>query len=206
MNRKHHTSFHTRGFHITESRLWRHGLMAGLSYSVLIGSLWAAEGEPEPQEVTAELELEEIIVTGSHIRGVGLSVGSKVEIIDRLEIDRSGFATTQQILQSLPMNFGGGESEDTRLNNSSFTAGTGVNLRGLGTSSTLLLVNGRRVPVAGFGANFLTYPQFQRRPLNALKYYRTAHRQSMADAIAGWPISSCAMIMTARKPGCDLAR
>jgi len=132
------------------------------------------------------LEFEEIVVTGSHIRGVGLSVGSKVEIIDRTEIDRSGFATTQQLLQSMPINFGGGESEDTRLNNSSFTAGSSVNLRGLGTSSTLVLVNGRRVPVAGFGANFFDVSNI---PTTAIKRIEVlpdgASAIYGADAIAG---------------------
>jgi outer membrane receptor protein involved in Fe transport len=100
---------------------------------------------------------QEIVVTGSHIRGIGASVGSRVDIIDRAEIDRSGFATAEQMLQSLPQNFGGGASEDTTLGATpanNFALGTSVNLRGLGSSSTLLLINGRRVPVAGLNGNF----------------------------------------------------
>ena len=49
-----------------------------------------------------------ITVTGSNIRGIGISAGSPLTIIGRPEIETSGFATTQQILQLLPQNFGGG--------------------------------------------------------------------------------------------------
>ena len=147
MNTKQYRIFHNKG-----SRLWRYGLMASLSYGVMAGGLQAAEkvsGDPEKDDLT----LEEIIVTGSHIRGIGVSVGSKVSIIDRAEIDRSGFATTQQAIQSLPQNFGGGPNEDT-LSTGNVTGGSGINLRGLGTEATLVLVNGRRVPVAGLGGDF----------------------------------------------------
>jgi len=142
--------------------------------------------EKEEQKRDKELaEFEEIVVTGSHIRGVGLSVGSKVEIIDRLEIDRSGFATTQQILQSLPQNFGGGANERV-TNSANLTAGTGVNLRGLGTDSTLLLVNGRRVPVAGLNTDFFDVSNI---PTTAIERIEVLSDGASAiygtDAIAG---------------------
>jgi outer membrane receptor protein involved in Fe transport len=102
------------------------------------------------------LELEEIVVTGTHIRGQA-PVGANLVTITRDDIDTSGYATTQQVLQSLPQNFKGGANEDTRLGPesfSNFTAASTVNLRGLGSTSTLLLVNGRRIPIAGDNANF----------------------------------------------------
>lgn len=49
---------------------------------------------------------EEIIVTGSHIRGVP-PVGSHVRTIDREEIERNGYSTVSELLQGLPGNFGG---------------------------------------------------------------------------------------------------
>ena len=65
-------------------QVWRYGLMAGLSYGVMTGSLLAAEQMPEPEKAAVqEIEFEEVIVTGSHIRGAGVSVGSKVNIIGR---------------------------------------------------------------------------------------------------------------------------
>jgi len=113
--------------------------------------------EDEDKDKIEELELEEIVVTGSHIRGVGVSVGSKVEIIDRAEIDRSGFATTHQVIQSLPQNFQGGVNEDTFGvgATSSVSQASSVNLRGLGADATLTLLNGRRIPIAGRFADFV---------------------------------------------------
>ena len=87
----------------------------------------------------AELDalLEEIVVTGSHIRGIGIPVGSNLKIITREDIELSGYATTQQLIASLPQNFGGGASEDTRFGDAraNFSGASGVNLKGLGSES-----------------------------------------------------------------------
>ncbi|WP_339864832.1 TonB-dependent receptor plug domain-containing protein [Paremcibacter congregatus] len=140
-------------------RFGRYGLLAGISFTILAnGSLQAAEQVADPETQSTEIELEEIIVTGSHIRGAGVSVGSKVNIIDRAEIDVAGFSTVQQVLQSLPQNFQGGANEDTRLGSeaaANMAFGSTVNLRGLGATSTLVLINGRRLPVGGRDGNFV---------------------------------------------------
>lgn len=100
-----------------------------------------------------------ILVTGTRIRGAG-PVGASVITLGRTELERSGYATTQAMLQALPQNYGGGPSEGTvgvslRDNASANTGfGTGVNLRGLGTSSTLVLINGNRPPLGGFSGAF----------------------------------------------------
>lgn len=99
--------------------------------------------------------LEEIVVTGTYIRG-SHGVGTNVITIDRAAIDRAGFATARDIIRSLPQNSRGGVAENTVIGqaSSNFTSGSAVNLRGLGTDSTLVLVDGRRIPVAGIDANF----------------------------------------------------
>lgn len=101
-----------------------------------------------------------ILVTGTRIRGAG-ATGSQVITLGREEIDRSGLATTQQILAGLPQNFGGGPNEGTigftQRNNATANIGFGssVNLRGLGTSSTLTLVDGNRFALGGIGGAFV---------------------------------------------------
>lgn len=102
----------------------------------------------------------DIVVTGTRIRGAG-PIGSSVLTISRTDIDRSGFATTQQLLQALPQNFGGGPNEATsgfsNRDNASLNQsyGSAINLRGLGSGSTLVLVNGNRPPLGGATANFV---------------------------------------------------
>jgi len=114
---------------------------------------------PELDEDGARKEfpepLGEMTVTGTHIRG-GNAVGSRVIALSRDDIDQTGYSTVQDVIRSLPQNFGGGPSEDTNLGNEGNTSrGTGLNLRGLGAGSTLILVNGHRLPSAGSQAAFV---------------------------------------------------
>lgn len=107
---------------------------------------------------TAEAQ-SDIVVTGSRIRGAG-PIGSNVVTIGRNAIDESGFGTVQDLLQQLPQNYGGGSSDATAGltgtngagQNTSY--GSSINLRGLGPSSTLVLLNGNRPPLGGLGGTF----------------------------------------------------
>ena len=117
----------------------------------------SATGRADPQAADDEAD---IVVTGTRIRGAA-PVGSNLVTLDRKDIDRSGYATTQQILAALPQNFAGGANEGTvgfsvRNNSSSnFGFGSGINLRGLGTTSTLTLVDGNRPPLGGGSGSFV---------------------------------------------------
>lgn len=114
-----------------------------------------------------EESIEELIVTGSHIRGVRSA--SPVFIYTREDIDRTGASTVPQFIQTLPQNFGGGVSESTfgvvPSGNSNINGGTGINLRGLGNDSTLVLLNGRRLAPAGLG----TFVDISMIPLSAIE-------------------------------------
>jgi outer membrane receptor protein involved in Fe transport len=99
--------------------------------------------------------VDDVVVTGSLIRGAG-DGPSPVVTIDRDQMDREGRATVAQMLAALPQNFGGTANEAALGSNGGDRSGTnsnyanGVNLRGLGSDATLVLVNGRRL--AGTGA------------------------------------------------------
>lgn len=111
---------------------------------------------PRPQYADNESG-EEIVVTGTRIRGAA-PAGANVVTIDRRQIDESGRATVQDLIQTLPQNFAGSQNEATQegtLNaRSNFTFASTVDLRGLGADATLTLVNGRRMAPAGVG-NFI---------------------------------------------------
>ncbi|MDZ3831946.1 MAG: TonB-dependent receptor [Sphingopyxis sp.] len=102
---------------------------------------------------------EAIVVTGSRIRGAG-PVGSPMTALDRDAIEKSGYSTVQQLIQSLPQNFGGGPTETTlgattrNGAGSDATYGSSINLRGLGASSTLVLIDGARPALGGIGGVF----------------------------------------------------
>ena len=102
--------------------------------------------------------LSEVIVTGTHIRGV-VNDTTPMMTFDRDYIQRSGYTNLMQLVESLPVNFKGGvsgSSEAAPFGNASnygqnLTRGTGFNLRGLGSASTLTLINGRRVAPSAHG-------------------------------------------------------
>ena len=109
---------------------------------------------PEPAPVPNDpTELTAIIVTGSLIRGAAHGA-SPVVTVTREDLDRSGRGTVADMLTDLPQAFGGRSAPDATLANtdssgSNAAVATGVNLRGLGPSATLVLVNGRRMAGAG---------------------------------------------------------
>lgn len=101
-----------------------------------------------------------IIVTGSRIRGQG-PVGSPVTVINREALDRSGRATISEFLQTIPQNFSGGPGEANvgttarSYAGSNLAYGSGINLRGLGSGSTLTLFENTR-PALGGGSGAFT--------------------------------------------------
>jgi len=103
--------------------------------------------------------VDDVVVTGSLIRGVG-DGPSPVVSINRDQMDREGRATVAQLLAALPQNFGGTANE-AAVNNGADRSGTnstyanGVNLRGLGSDATLVLINGRRLAGTGAKGDFV---------------------------------------------------
>jgi iron complex outermembrane receptor protein len=122
--------------------LRRASLPAGIAL-ILAAPLAAFAQEAEPAATT----LDRIEVTGSNIPRTQLESSSPVQVISREQIDRTGKATIAEFLQtltadgagSIPKSFGTGFAG----------GGAGISLRGLGASSTLVLLNGRRIASYG---------------------------------------------------------
>jgi iron complex outermembrane receptor protein len=110
-------------------------------------------------ELQSKNDIEEITVTGTHIRGTTDSP-SPVLVFTRDDIDAAGASTIQQFLQSLPQNFGGA-SENTigqvsaRSQTVNAVNGSAPNLRGLGAGATLVLINGHRVAPGNSDGSFV---------------------------------------------------
>ena len=99
-----------------------------------------------------EQALEEVIITGSFIKGVATDAPSPVSVINRDDLMQQGAPTTVDIVATLP--FSSGTENQTNQFASGNTAGTAnINLRGLGLSRTLVLMNGRRMVTAAAQAN-----------------------------------------------------
>jgi len=97
-------------------------------------------------------EVEEVVVTGSFIKGSPTDGASPVELYDRDTIEGIGAVDAADITANMVVDSGSENNAD------SFTSGalqgrTNVNLRGLGLSSTLVLFDGKRQTVTGSTAN-----------------------------------------------------
>lgn len=106
---------------------------------------------------TEATELDEVVVTGSYLRGADSP--SPVVMLTQDDVARSGLATVADALAALPQNFTGSAFEGsagTGADRSGRNLGyaTGVNLRGLGADATLVLVNGRRIAGTGSAGDF----------------------------------------------------
>lgn len=118
-----------------------------LSRAVRLALLTATVGATTAA-IAQETELEQIIVTGSRIANTSLESPSPLQILGAEDIDQSGVANIQDLLLKSPA-FGTPSISRTNSNFSTASAGVAtVDLRNLGTSRTLVLVNGRRF-VAG---------------------------------------------------------
>lgn len=112
---------------------------------------------PPPEAIVAPVvnqptdsgKVEDLYITGSAVRRVDLVTPAPVKVITREEIDASGLVSVGEILQNLPIQ---ANAVNTQVNNSG-DGSTRVDLRGIGTARTLVLLNGRRMVPGGLGAN-----------------------------------------------------
>jgi len=114
------------------------------------GVIFLGAADDAADEVT---RLEEVIVTGSLLRGTG-PLSSPVVVLDRDALDRRGRGSVAEVLADLPQNYAGSGTPGAVLGFADPAGGnsalaTGINLRGLGVGSTLTLVNGRRLAGTG---------------------------------------------------------
>jgi iron complex outermembrane recepter protein len=125
--------------------------MLGACIAAALATLPAlAQEESVPETVSAGdkavLTMDKIVVTGSRIKRVDGETALPVEVITREEIAKRGVTTAAELVRTLSANTA------PLTDGASITDGTsgqrgfnGANLRGIGVSSTLVLLNGRRL-------------------------------------------------------------
>jgi iron complex outermembrane receptor protein len=144
-----------------------------------------AEGQPEV--------LDEIVVTGTNIRGIDLQEGQPVTVIDAEAIRQFGAVTVGDLVAQLAA-ARGGTGTFSAANSGALQADTpagaaAVSLRGLGTASTLTLVNGRRIAVSSFASGSENFVDVNAIPLAAIDRIEVLTTGASAiygaDAVAG---------------------
>ena len=99
------------------------------------------------QEDDKAFALEEIVVTGTRIRG-GETVGATVLGIDREKIEFSAGVTVDRVIKELPQIFDLGVSESSRGQSGgagNIVYSNSINIHGIGPYATLILLDGHRM-------------------------------------------------------------
>ena len=148
----------------------------------------AAEGS---RRDVSKGNVEEVVVTGSHIRGVQETAAPSMQFT-REDIAKTGYSTIEQLFASLPQNFSSMSVEGqyayeggSRIATENFDRASGIDLRGIGADSTLTLLNGQRRAGSSFGR----IVDVSSIPLSAIERVEivTGGRSAVygADAVAG---------------------
>jgi len=133
-------------------------------------------------------ELARVEVVGSRVPRLDGETALPVQIIRREEIERSGVATTEDLLKLVSANFGG-TVEATSTAFSGTSGLSSASLRGLGGARTLVMLNGRRIDNHAFRGSINGAVDLHAIPLAAIERVEVLKDGASAlygsDAIGG---------------------
>jgi iron complex outermembrane receptor protein len=115
-----------------------------LSLGAVAGVIGQAAAQDAPAQAPAA-PLPRVEITGSAIKRIESETALPVQVITREEIDKVGVTTASEILARLSANVGGLTDSVSITDGKDQRGFNSANLRGIGTSSTLVLLNGRRM-------------------------------------------------------------
>ncbi len=124
-------------------RTYRSRLLAttlAASVTLLASPAFAQIGSPEAEAEASDTSGEAIVVTGSRIQRPDLTSSSPISVVSDAEFELSGATTVEQVINTLPQVLPG----LTGFSNNPGSGAATLNLRGLGETRTLVLVNNRR--------------------------------------------------------------
>ena len=141
-----------------------------LATGAMPGVLWAQDAEAE---YDGETVMEEIMVTGTRIKGLDMKGAAQAVQVNQRDILESGAENIGQLMQDLTVTGGGFGTFTTStagpLSSESPVGSAAVSLRGLGTGSTLTLINGRRASVASFAKGQASFIDINSIPTSAIE-------------------------------------
>jgi iron complex outermembrane recepter protein len=147
-----------------------------------------AQNAPTTVVTTTSDELQEIVVTGTLIRGTG-PVGSNLISIDQSQLQATGGNSIIDMLRDVPQvtNFGVSDAQRSGTGGATnIVLGNSINLRGLSPFATLTLLNSHRVPTSGTAGSTVdpdSYPSIMMQRVDIVADGASATYGS--DAIAG---------------------
>jgi iron complex outermembrane receptor protein len=164
----------------------RTAIALAVLYALAMPGTVSAQTAPPP--AAAAEPMAEVVITGSQIRGVS-AAGSKSLILDRDTLLQSGYNNPIDVLKTIPLVQGLGydDSPHTAQNGAAnLQRGSTISLRGLSSSATLLLIDGRRIAPTG---NVTTFTEANQLPVSFIERIDVVADGASAiygsDAIAG---------------------
>lgn len=123
-----------------------YALLSAFTFAtILVAQSVTPQPSAAPADPDTPVQLEAFMVTGSNIRRVDAETALPITVIERVDLDARGAATMSELFETL----GAAEpSAITEVNNGPQLARgdvASIDLRGIGSGSTLTLINGRRM-------------------------------------------------------------
>jgi iron complex outermembrane recepter protein len=145
--------------------------------------------DTQPPPTISSPRLEEQVVTGTSIKGGLARSLYPMSVFDRSDLQTHGSPTMIDLIANVP-SISGTENQSNQFHNVNAAGTANINLRGLGVSRTLVLLNGKRLPVSALphndGQAFVdinTIPSIALEQVDILKDGASATYGS--DAVAG---------------------
>ena len=133
-------------------------ILAALCCAAIAGNTGADETGAAPGDGL----LEEIVVTGSHLKREAGGLASPLTVLDKDDLDVVGATDVKEIIRNMSFNSGSlGVSATNWAGDDSSTGNASVNLRNLGNGATLVLINGRRTVSTSFDNSGSSYVDVQ---------------------------------------------
>jgi outer membrane receptor protein involved in Fe transport len=117
---------------------------SGVALAIAIAGAGLPAWGQEKTSSDQSTQVEEIVVTGSNIRGSALDAALPVEVYSQADLEKQGAPTALEFAKSLTIS-GPTTGESYYFGGPTLVGSVNYNLRGLGADKTLVLLNGRRM-------------------------------------------------------------
>lgn len=159
-----------------------------IAQSVTLAIAALALAQPVLAQDAPQGAIQRVEITGSSIKRASAETASPVQVITAQDLAKSGKGTVAEYLQTLTAD--GAGSLPTGFGNGFAAGSTAISLRGLGATSTLVLLNGKRMaPFARADDGQKSFTDLSTVPMEAVERIEVlkdgASSTYGADAIAG---------------------
>src|SRR5712671_758810 len=103
-------------------------------------------------DTVADAQLQEVVVTGTAIKGIEAETALPVQVVSDADIAKSGAVSVEQLFRQISSASSAGVVVAATATGTLTGSISTISLRGLGSSRTLVLINGQRSSVYGGGS------------------------------------------------------